>query len=233
MGYREALEDNIRMFQNETSHSNLYYPKCHICSKEVKSLSYIRGNKYTCMECKTNIYLSDKDKKAVYDKYEKDKKFDNAINRVRAKTGESKFKTYVKAIELVKSNLYKDHWFDSTEEIMAAIELLHNKVKLRHQVKFGRYRVDFVLPDYKAILEVDGVLFHNASTRKKEEVRDNSIILSLGAEWEVIRISDKLINQNITRLLPAITNILKQRRDYRKTFKGSLPKWYNDRENIN
>lgn len=130
----------------------------------------------------------------------------------------------------MKDNLYKDHWFDSTEEMMVAIELLHKKVNLRHQVKMGRYRADFVLPDYKIVLEVDGVMFHNENTRKKEQIRDNLIILNLGAEWEVIRITDKLINDNITKLVPAILKLKDKRQYYRKRHNGTLPSWFSDRE---
>ena len=94
----------------------------------------------------------------------------------------------------------------------------------------GRYRADFVLPDEKVVLEVDGTLFHTDRTKEKEITRDNLIVLSLGSEWEVVRITDEDINKNITRLLPAIRKIKKKRAELRKNYGGVLPNWYTDRD---
>lgn len=227
MGYADAIKDGIRIVKLKSG-NQLFFPKCRICGKEFQTLNYRSDLNYTCKECKTDIYLSDKEKSTTEDNEAKDKKFINAINRIKQHV--SNINKYDEAIKIVKDNLYKKNWFDSTEEIMVAIELLHRKVKLRHQVKMGRYRVDFMLPDYRIVLEVDGVMFHNENTRKKEQIRDNLIILNLGAEWEVIRITDKHINENITRLLPAILKIKEKRKYYRKTNNGQLPEWYSKRE---
>ena len=227
MSYAEAIKDGIRTVRLKSG-DQLYFPKCHKCGKEIQSIRYQSGLRYTCKECKMDNYLSDKEKKVTADKETKDKKFDNAVNRIKQHV--RNIKKYDEAIKTVKANLYKDHWFDSTEEIMVAIELLHKRVNLRHQVRMGRYRVDFMLPDYKIILEVDGVMFHNENTRKKEQLRDNLIILNLGVEWEVIRITDKHINEDITSLLPALLKIKEKRKYYRKCNNGLLPKWYSYRE---
>ena len=82
----------------------------------------------------------------------------------------------------------------------------------------------------KIVLEVDGILFHTERTFDKENIRDNLILLTLGADWEVVRITDELINQNITKLVPAIRKIKKERKELRKTNNECLPNWYSDRE---
>lgn len=224
MSFIEAKEDGVRYAKNGRMTS--YYPLCSICGKEVHSLSYIRGLRYTCKECKTEQYLSDKERSAEISKAEKEKKFENAVKRMQ-KMG-CHGKPYWKAAQTVRSNLGRDQWFESTEEIMVAIELVRSKVKTRHQVKFGRYRADFVLPEEKVVLEVDGRIFH-AGKAEKERLRDELIVLALGPGWEVIRIGDDLINQRINRLLPAIKKVKERRMLYRKLNNGALPEWYSDK----
>ena len=112
---------------------------------------------------------------------------------------------------------------------MTALELIRRNVKINHQVEFGIYRVDFLLPEEKIVLEVDGTIFHTEKTKEREDIRDSLIILNLGPEWEIIRITDELINQNIRRLLPAIRAIKKKRQLIRKQNNGELPDWYSTR----
>lgn len=222
MSYNEALKDGIRF--ERRGYCNMYFPPCHICGQETESMTYIPENKYTCKKCKQEIYLSDRKSSAENSLEAKEKRLEKAIERIKRKTGN--FSRYKDAIEVVKKNLHKDGWFQSTEEVMTAIELVKNNVRARHQVKFGRYKADFVLPDEKAVLEIDGELFHTDKTRKKEALRDALIVASLGSDWEVIRITDSLINQNITRLVPAIKKGLKERRRLREQYNGQLPQGY-------
>ena len=137
---------------------------------------------------------------------------------------------YKDAADKVYNKLHKHGWFDSTEEILTAIELEKNNINYRHQVKFGtRYRVDFVLDDEKVILEVDGKLYHIKDKLLIENLRDDLILLNLGVDWEVVRITDDLINQNIKKLLPAIKKLKEKRKLLREEYGGCLPDWYSDR----
>jgi len=226
MGYIEAVKDGIRISGNDAT-DNWYYPKCHICGIEVPNWNYKHDVKYTCKECKIKIYLSDREAKTENNTDLKKKKIENAINRIGKVTNISEYR---RAIEVITDKLHRPGWFESTEEIMVAIELVKNKIKARHQVKFGRYRADFVLPEEKIILEIDGILFHTERTMEKEILRDNLMLLSVGVEWEVIRITDKLVNENITMLIPAIRGIKKERQDLREKNDGMLPAWYSNRE---
>lgn len=229
MGYIEAVEDNIRMKRPKGSTSiTVYYPKCHVCGGEVMTYNYKRGMNYTCNNCKVKIHMADKEQKKNENKEEKDRKLEVAIKRINKQAG-TKINEYSKAIEIVKSKLYNDRWFDSTEEIMVALELIRKKIKARHQVKMGIYRLDFVLPEEKIVLEVDGTIFHTERTKEKEDTRDNIIILNFGPDWEVVRITDELINQNVRRLVPAIRAVRDKRQKIRKANDGQLPDWYSNR----
>lgn len=230
MSHKDAIEDKIR-FTVQANGCNWYFPLCASCGKEVPNWGYIRGKNYLCKECKTEKALIDKQTSCEESAELKEKKFKNAVERILKVIKLKDEDKYVTAAEKIHNNLHKAGWFDSTEEIMVAIELLKNGIKTRHQVKFGnRYRADFVLLELKVVLEVDGVCFHNERTKQKEELRDSLILASLGAEWEVIRITDELINKNITKLLPAIKSIVSERKKVREKNNGLLPYWYTDRK---
>ena len=62
------------------------------------------------------------------------------------------------------------------------------------------------------------------------KLRDELIVLALGVDWEVIRISDDLINQKISKLMPAIRKVKRQRALHRSKNNGKLPEWYSNRE---
>lgn len=229
MGYQEAKKDGIRIVERKGNKTyTIYYPKCHVCGEEIKSMTYKSEMKYTCQRCKMLNYMSDKIQRIENNKEKKERKLNNAINKIEKQVG-TKIKEYNKAIEIIKQNLHEDKWFDSTEEIMTALELIRRKIRFKHQVPFGIYRADFVLTEEKIVLEIDGTMFHTEKTKEKENIRDSLIILNLGPEWEVVRITDELINQNIRRLLPAIRAIKKKRQLVRKQNNGVLPDWYSVR----
>ena len=86
------------------------------------------------------------------------------------------------------------------------------------------------MPDDKIVLEVDGTLYHTEKTKAKEIVRDDLIVLALGPDWDVIRVTDTLINQNITRLAKAIKGTKQKRNKLREQNGGIIPEWYSDRK---
>lgn len=229
MGYNDAIQDGVRIKSQGKGGYTKYYPLCHICDAEVMSYKYVSGHKYTCKQCKLEMKSTDVETRQRINYKVKERKLENALKRFE-KCRYYNTNKYEEAINKTHEILHTDGWFDSTEEIMVAIELVQKKIKFHHQVRFGRYRVDFVLPDLKIVLEVDGTIFHTDKTKDKEKIRDNMIILALGPEWEVIRITDEHINKNVTRLTQAIKKIMQQRNIQRKYNKGALPEWYNGRE---
>lgn len=124
------------------------------------------------------------------------------------------FYEYEDAIKTIgEYNEENDGKFDSSYEIMAAIVLIQNHYHIKPQAKIQRYQVDFMLPDDKLILEIDGER-HN-SKKGYDSVRDEKIRNELGKDWEIIRIPTELIDQNVTKLPKAIEKVL----DYRDTKK--------------
>jgi very-short-patch-repair endonuclease len=99
---------------------------------------------------------------------------------------------------------------------MSCLVLLRNKVKIKHQYKIGKYKVDFVLIEYNVVLEIDGELYHNKKTEKRDKERDAEILKILGNEWQVIRISTEYINQNAKMLFAAIKKVMHQREKFKK-----------------
>jgi very-short-patch-repair endonuclease len=129
---------------------------------------------------------------------------------------------YAKTLDIVGENLYRDGWFQSSDEILVALGLIRKGLKIRHQVKMGRWKVDFIIPDLKVVLEVDGILFHPKEIKKKERARDAAIIAHLEPEWELIRITDQILEKNIQKLVSAIKKIKAERQRLRKSFDGKL-----------
>lgn len=209
MGYKEAIEDGIKKT------GSYYNIPCCVCNKAlVTSASYSRDKKYICKTCK-KISEGRKDPGQVINK---EIKFQNAVSRLEVLV--DNFDAYKEAIEKIRKTLHHVGWYRSTEEIMVAIELLQKGVKTIHQQKVGKYSVDFVLPDFKVLLEIDGKPFHNNHTLAREGERDGTILLKMGVDWEIVRIDTDKINKDIQKLLPSIEAIL----EYRKAEKRRLHK---------
>lgn len=225
MSYSEALRDNIRIYRAPTG-VNWYYPKCQICGDEVPTWSYISGLSYTCKKCKGIERLIVQEERNIANDEVRIARLEKAIDRINSHDNIQK---YDEAVEKVKEMIENGgHVFDSTEEVMVALILLKNKIQFRHQVRFGtRYIADFVLDDMKAVLEVDGDIFHGDERKAKQQLRDDLIIASLGPLWEILRIKTSIIDKNITRLPKAIKTMLRKREMYRRYNNGQLPKWYN------
>ena len=204
MSYIDAVNDHIPIKKDSRGYA-IYLPPCHICGTPVTSWSYLPNHTYTCADCKAELEYAHAESYIV----EKQKEcLKRAVKRISEKTDIAK---YSSAIKWVNEHLGHSGWFQSTEEVMVALELIRRKVKAHHQVKIYNYRVDFVLPEFKVALEIDGKLFHGKERKQYEKIRDDAICDKLGEGWEMIRIDTENINMNITRLIPAIKAVLKRR----------------------
>ncbi|MCD7921228.1 MAG: DUF559 domain-containing protein [Clostridiales bacterium] len=208
MSYREAVEDKIPR-ERDAKGFDWYYPLCHICGAPVHTWKYVRGTKYVCDGCRDYFREQKKLEQDVGQTEKKEKRLQTAIKRI-SRVAEIGF--YHDAIECVRGKLETPGWFQSTEEIMTALELLRCGVRIHHQVKVYAYSVDFILPDLHVALEIDGRVFHGKDKIRQQEMRDRLIAEKLGEGWQVIRIDTDNINTNVTKLLPVIKAVLRERK---------------------
>ena len=209
MSYKEAVEDGIPFTEGTGGHFTEYYPPCQYCGRPTRAWTYRRDLKYACPECRKEAVAQSREEANESNVSQKQKKLNNAIKRISAMTDISK---YDSAIAYVSKNLNRPRWFQSTEEIMVALELIKCGVRANHQVKIFEYYVDYVLPDLRVVLEVDGPIYHGKDKTRQQQSRDDIIRWKLGSDWEIIRISTDCINMNITRLMPAIKEVLRRRK---------------------
>lgn len=230
MGHQDAVRDGIRIAYDRRRET--YYIPCCQCGADVMSFSYHVKQKYICKECVELDRLIKKRERAEIRAKERAEqgigqpipKTQEQIQKVREKneTMMSKAMTridrmatlsnFTQAIAKVRSEMDAGVIFQSTEEVLVALELSRKGIAYRTQVHFGPYRADFVLDANKIVLEVDGRLFHAAEREFKDNLRDGLIVAALGPKWEVVRITDDNINKNITKLTKAIARLI----DYRK-----------------
>lgn len=135
---------------------------------------------------------------------------------------------YKDAIDAV-SGFVKDNptKVDSADEIIAAIILVSNEVKCSLQAKVGNYRVDFMLPKIKTILEIDGE--RHADRIFYDNARDKEIRKILGEDWEIVHIKTAYIQQNAEMLYEAILQIRTQKQLLRAKYNGELPALYHEK----
>jgi very-short-patch-repair endonuclease/DNA-directed RNA polymerase subunit RPC12/RpoP len=220
MPHADALKDNIP-FKNSGPGTNSYFIPCSECGKTLTSWSYHSGMVYRCKECRAKKLMQERADKSSM---EFGKRLEMAIKFLEHQ--QQGVEMYQEAIEKIKKHENKCGWFQSSDEMLVALELIRSKTKARHQVKMGRFRADFVLPDLKVVLEVDGKPYHNSDTATRERVRDNCIIAALGPEWEVVRIDTEQIKVKLTKLVPAIKAVARGRKKLREAHGGRLPDNY-------
>lgn len=206
MSYFEALEDDVPIRKDAMGY-NAYYPPCKYCGAPVYALSYLRDKTYACKDCRTLAVEQQKQENNEAAYTLKEKKLRVAIRRI---SKVARIEDYSAAIAVIEKQLSHAGWFQSSEEIMVALELLKCGVKVHHQVRVFDYRVDFVLPELRVLLEIDGPIFHGKERQKQREVRD-AVLNHKFPGWEIIHISTENICINVTRLLPAIRTVLRRR----------------------
>ncbi|WP_061567560.1 DUF559 domain-containing protein [Geobacillus stearothermophilus] len=214
------------MNTSENDLKTFYFP-CWSCGIPVATIldkPYVR---LFCPECKDEY---EQDKQETLSKYIELKTrvmFERAM-RILEKQFAHLYE-YKDESEVVLELALKDpEKFGSSHEMVAAMELLRNRVKAKLQQKILRHRVDFLLPELKVVLEIDGYM-HDYS-KLKDSKRDVKIINELGTGWEVVRIPTKYIEQNVKMLVPAIKEIYSYKQKLRKENSGFIPSSFSERD---
>lgn len=202
---------------------------CWYCEKEIPYEE--SGKRAYCHECKKIV--QDEHEKLI-NEYLKNKAlimYENAITKMEEQKINMHY--YYEACGVVKERILKDcNTFDSALEIMACIELINNEIKVKPQVEFGKYKVDFLLPDLKIVLEIDGYWHNSSKVMLRDAKRDVEILNELGSGWEIIRVKTSQIEKRLAYLVDDIKKIHKERQLLRKKNMGILPDNYNEHTKI-
>lgn len=135
---------------------------------------------------------------------------------------------YREAISAVQEHVAKNpEKYQSSHEILTAIVLVENELQVKVQCPIGQYRVDFLIPRLKVVLEIDGYM-HDYRTGYDSN-RDIAIRQALGKDWETVRIPTKYIEQNAELLVEAIKTMKADIQRVRSENHGLLPGWYSKR----
>jgi len=191
---------------------------CWRCGKEIEV--YCTKPRVYCPECREE---HEKEKKDNTKKYLRLK---TIIMHERALTKLEEAYTNMEVLHeasdvVLDAAIKKPSKFQSSHEMMAAIILIANCIHIKTQQNIAHHRVDFVLPEKKVVLEIDGHM-HKYS-RVKDAKRDKEVRAELGADWEVVRITTRYLEEKPETLPKAITVLKKARQKERAENGGILP----------
>lgn len=180
-----------------------------------------------CPECAERFNQSRREQKKQYIILKARLMFERAIRLLEHQ--DIHIYDYQEAIGVVEKFVekYPDK-MQSADEVVAAIILIKKGMKIRAQAKIGRYTVDFLIPELKVVLEIDGAL--HADKLYYDNERDKTLRADLGDDWEVVRIKTEYIEQNAKQLVKAIKQVREQKQLLRAQSGGELPDWYSKRQ---
>lgn len=193
------------------------------------------GGRKFCPECKELFETKREETKRKYIQYKVEVTIERALRLIEKQDSCSfRMDEYYDASAVVTDLFRKDSTkFDSAHEVIACIELIRNLIKTKTQQRIGRKKVDFLLPDLKVVLEIDGNL-HDFKIGKDSQ-RDIFILNELNKDdkgWEIIRIPTSLIEKDITKLVPSIKVLYKKRQELRRKYNGFIPPYYSRHNKI-
>ena len=163
-----------------------------------------------CDKCYKELEQAETEERKTYVRLRKREMFRKAVKILENQN--TNMYAYKDAIEVVhdflEDNIDKA---DSSYEILTAIVLVQNRIYSKMQYKVGKYQVDFLLPDYMVVLEIDGE--RHKHRKEYDSQRDKFIKKELGVHWEIIRLSTDDLDKNAKKIPKAIEKVL----EYRET----------------
>ena len=193
---RDAAEDGIERIPGVRNGTFLI--PCEVCGRKIQRTSYSRKRTYICDYCKGVIKkkiaptIPETETKA-------ERRYSKAVDRIREQT--RNFGKYERAIEIARKRVEK---YGSIPEAMMAIGLIQAKFAITPQQRIGKYNVDFLIPRHKAIVEVDGSLYH--SNKELEAKRDLYLRAALGFDWIVVHVPAERIEQSLEKSVLFVIN---------------------------
>lgn len=196
---------------------------CLICDCEFESE---KTNIYTCDKCESKIKLIKK--MEMVDKAQKElEKRKGKMRRFKEKFDMSKYTNEVK--NRVVNGIDN---FSSMPEAIVAIQMQRIGLKYETQKDIAGKKVDFIIPEIKIILEIDGELYH--TDEDKEFLRDRQIMHEVEEKWEIVHIKAKEIPKytwNLREGLPYVVSERNSRFSFRdSTYDSDLLEEFRDLE---
>lgn len=169
------------------------------------------NNPYICNDCSEKLNILNQITKV-----------DKAREKISKSTSRYLGKEYSYKNErdlVVAKMLNKELIFKSSEEICFALQLEREKIRYFSNYKIGKYAVDFFLPDMRKIIEIDSELYHK--NKNKDFIRERSIMLMVGEEYEIVRFQTTAIPNYITNELKDIINFIVEKRNFDGRFRDT------------
>lgn len=207
--------------------SGSYLKECWYCDEMVVLNVPSLKNRIFHDECFDDYQKEKEKEKEEYVRLKIEVMYERSLRMLEKQEGVC-LAEYKEAAEVVRDLARKDtNKFDSSHEMIAAMELINNRISTKVQYSVGRKKVDMLLPDLKVALEIDGHL-HQFRIGKDSE-RDVEILNTLNEResgWEMVRIPTKFIEKNVSKLVPAIKAIHREKQSLRAKNGGFIPSYY-------
>lgn len=173
---------------------------CLICENEFENR---KTNIYTCDKCENKIKLIKK--MEMVDKAQKElEKRKGKMKSFKTKLDMSKYANEIK--NRVISGIDN---FSSVPEAIVAIQMQRIGLKYETQKDIAGKKVDFIIPEIKVILEIDGELYH--TDENKTFLRDRQLMSAVGEEWEIVHINAQEIPMYTWSLRESLPYIVSER----------------------
>lgn len=171
-----------------------------------------------CLFC--GVALDDKNKRYICEDCERKMKLLKQLNKLddSKEKIEKTVKKYLRrncdyqeerdniATKILKNGFY----FGSADETCFALQLEKEGIVYYPNYKVENYRVDFLLPNMKRIIEIDGEIYH--TDEHKDFLRERSIMRSIGEEYEIVRIPASYVPKYIIKNLKEIIDFIVDKR---------------------
>lgn len=183
---------------------------CLICGAEFESG---KTNAYSCDKCESKIRLIKK--MEMIDKAQKE--LEKRTGKMKSFKPKRDMSRYVKLVKERVMNGIDN--FSSMPEAVVAIQMERTGLKYETQKDIAGKKADFVIPEIKIILEIDGELYH--TDEDKSFLRDRQIMAVVGEEWEIVHIHTKEVPMYTWNLRESLPFVVAQRND-KFAFRNSM-----------
>lgn len=200
---------------------------CWVCEKPTKTKH--KHRRVYCDYCYEQKVKTDAEDKATYDKLRRKMMFERAIKMLENQEKQINIANYKEAIKVVGEYIEENPTkFHSTEEVVATMELIKNRIHTKIEIPIAGYMFDFMLPELKVLLEIDG--YRHETTQERDARKDLEAVREMGDGWEVVRIPTLYIAKNIKQLVPYVREAYEYQQRIRKQNNGIMPDYYSTRE---